>query len=115
VPVSRQQVWDSIADHLWKRAAAHREAAAQATTDDERKRHNRASADLDVAAKHIAKQDEAHQDLSELHAWEAAQDHSGDYRWSPNAAQAAAIDTYTNDPSGGPDSLFGELNRRNSS
>jgi hypothetical protein len=111
MPLSQQQVWDSMADFLQTLGAEHREAARQAATDEERQRHNRASADLDVAAKHIAQQDETHRDLSELHASEDARDQPGAYRWSPNEAQRAAIDAYTDDPDGGPDSLLRELNR----
>ena len=109
--LTRPQVWDSIANFLQERGAEHRETARQAATDEERERHNRASADLDVAAKHIARQDETHQDLGELHASEDARDQIGDYRWSPNEAQRAAINAYTDNPSGGPDSLLHELNR----
>jgi hypothetical protein len=112
VALSRTQVWDSIADRLQQRGAEHRAAAAAAASDEERKRHNRASANLDVAARYIANQDETHIDLSELHAWDDAQDQAGEYSWSPNEAQEAAIDAYTDDPSGGPDSLFAALNRR---
>jgi hypothetical protein len=111
VPVSREQVRRSIADHLQQRGAQHREAALRATSNDERQRHNRASADLDLAAKHIANQDEAHLDLNELYAWDQAHDQIGEYRWSPNDAQIAAIDAYTEDPTGGLDRLLSELNR----
>ncbi|MDQ3821645.1 MAG: hypothetical protein M3321_00160 [Actinomycetota bacterium] len=93
------------------RGAEHREAARRATSDAERQRQNRASADLHVVAEHIARQEQTHHDLSELHAWEDARNEAGDYGWLPNDAQKAAIDAYTNDPSGGPDRLLADLNR----
>jgi hypothetical protein len=49
--------------------------------------------------------------LNELHAWEDAQPRAGQYRWTPNAAQADAIARYAEDASGGPDALLEELNR----
>jgi hypothetical protein len=109
--LSRTQVWDSIAQHFEEVAAARRDAAKGADSNEERQRQNRGSAHLLAAAAHVRRQDDTHHDLSELHAWDNAQDQYGEYRWSPNEAQAEAIRRYADEASAGPDALLADLNR----
>lgn len=112
MPVSREEFQESVAKYLEAVARDRRDAAKKTDAVDESQRQNRGSAHLIAAAEHLRSAPDDHVDLSNLHAWEDAQDRVGRYEWKPNDAQADAIRRYADDASGEPDSLLAELNQR---